>query len=366
TCKTANTATSNEVTMTVNPNVTPSISIATPQTTICEGTNVTFTATQNGGTVQWRRNGSNVGTGGNTFSASNLTNNDKITAVLTSNATCKTANTATSNEVTMTVNPNVTPSISIATNQNSICEGDEYRMIANASEGVIQWFRNETNTGKVGNIYRENSLLNYDIIHAELTNTAICKNTDKAKSNVIIAKVEETKSVTITIESDKTEIQAGDFVNFSSLSNTNGEVKWFVNSEETHLGNAFTTDVLMPGDRIMAKFTPTLNSEDCFKNESVNSNEIIMRQKLVNSLTNSTISIRNGVIPNPNNGKFKIESNLKDFEIEIMNMLGENVMSTNSSQNNAEFDLSAFPSGVYMAVLKSDNKIEHYRIVMNR
>ncbi|MCB9075800.1 MAG: hypothetical protein H6552_09715 [Chitinophagales bacterium] len=62
-CLTGSPATSNEITMTVNPNLPASVSIAaSPATTICAGTNVTFTATPtNGGTTpsyQWKLNGS--------------------------------------------------------------------------------------------------------------------------------------------------------------------------------------------------------------------------------------------------------------------------------------------------------------------
>ena len=66
--------------MAVNPNLTPSVSIASSLgTTICSGNSVTFTATPvNGGNTpayQWKNNGVNVGTNSSTYVVSTLANN---------------------------------------------------------------------------------------------------------------------------------------------------------------------------------------------------------------------------------------------------------------------------------------------------
>ncbi|MBS1505503.1 MAG: gliding motility-associated C-terminal domain-containing protein [Bacteroidetes bacterium] len=126
TCVTSATASSNTITMTVTAIVTPSVSIAAaPGSTICSGTNVTFTATPtNGGgspTYQWKKNGSNVGAGGTTYSDAALANGDVISVVLTSSLTCVTSATATSNTVTMTVN--AIPTATIAASPSPICAG---------------------------------------------------------------------------------------------------------------------------------------------------------------------------------------------------------------------------------------------------
>ncbi|NTW32339.1 MAG: hypothetical protein HGB12_06905, partial [Bacteroidetes bacterium] len=95
-------------TLTVNSNLTASVSIGATATTFCSGTNVTFTATPtNGGSApayQWKVNGSNVGTNSATYSNSSLTNGNTITCVMTSNATpCLAGSPSTSNTLTMTV-----------------------------------------------------------------------------------------------------------------------------------------------------------------------------------------------------------------------------------------------------------------------
>src|SRR4029078_6514773 len=109
TCPSPASVTSNQITMTVNALITPSVSIGASATTICPGTSVNFTATPiNGGTIpsyQWQVNGSNVGTNSPTFTTSSLVNGDVVHVILTSNAPCATPTTATSNNITMTVNP---------------------------------------------------------------------------------------------------------------------------------------------------------------------------------------------------------------------------------------------------------------------
>ncbi len=119
-CPSTATATSNAITMTVNATVTPSVSVvASPAGPICAGTSVLFTATStNGGTTptyQWQVNGTNVGTGGTTYTTTTLANGDIVTCILTSNATCASPLTATSTGITMVVNPiPPTPTISVS------------------------------------------------------------------------------------------------------------------------------------------------------------------------------------------------------------------------------------------------------------
>ena len=70
---------------------------------------VTFTAAATSGGnapgYQWQVNGASAGTDGTTYTSSAFSNNDIVTCILASNATCASPATAVSNPVTMTVYP---------------------------------------------------------------------------------------------------------------------------------------------------------------------------------------------------------------------------------------------------------------------
>jgi large repetitive protein len=99
------------ITVTVNPSLVPSVSITSTSTTICTtapsgSTPVTFTATPvNPGTnpmYQWKNGTTNVGSNSSTYTANSLASGSQISVVMTSNATCGSPVTATSNVITMT------------------------------------------------------------------------------------------------------------------------------------------------------------------------------------------------------------------------------------------------------------------------
>jgi len=135
--------------VTVNPTITPTITISTPVALVCQGTSVTFTAVStNGGPTpnyQWRLTTGastvNVGTNSDTYTMTPL-NGQIVRCIITSSLTpC--AVTATSNLITMTVNPTfVAPTVSA---NQTICNGATPALLTrNAASGgngsyTYQW-----------------------------------------------------------------------------------------------------------------------------------------------------------------------------------------------------------------------------------
>jgi hypothetical protein len=103
-CTTNNPATSNAITMVVDPLQPVSLSISSSVNPFCPGSAVTFTASPiNGGSTpvyQWKVNGINAGTNASTFTY-NPQNNDSVCCILTSNLNCATGNPVSSAKIIM-------------------------------------------------------------------------------------------------------------------------------------------------------------------------------------------------------------------------------------------------------------------------
>ncbi len=181
TCVTSNPATSNLVTMTVNPLLQVNVSIDASAASICSGTLVTFTATPiNEGSLpvfQWKRNGENTGTNSQTYIYA-PTNGDIITCTLTSSlTTCVTGNPASSNPVSINVNPLLPVSVSIAASANPVCSGSSVTFNATSlnqgSVPVYQWKVNGVNSGSNSPVYSYMPS-NNDQVWCTLTSSETC------------------------------------------------------------------------------------------------------------------------------------------------------------------------------------------------
>lgn len=267
-CVSPTTATSNNITMTVSPAPVPSVSIsANPAGPICAGTSVTFTAAPtNGGagpTYQWQVNGVNAGTGA-TFTSSALNNNDAVTVIMTSNATCASPSTATSNTITISVTTNLLPSVSISANPAGlICSGTSVTFTATPTNGgnapTYQWTVNGANSGN-GSTFTSATLNNADVVSVVMTSNATCVSTPTANSNTINMLVLPIVAPTVTIAANPSGvICAGTSVTFTATP-TNGGVptyQWQVNGANSGTGATFTSTTLNNGDNVTVVMTST-------------------------------------------------------------------------------------------------------------
>ena len=221
-CALPNPATSNSVTMSVNSALPTSLSISGLANPVCAGASVTFTATPtNGGTspsYQWKKNGSNVGTNSSTYSYAPA-NNDVITCILTSNASCATGSPATSNSITMMVNSTVPVSLSVSPSANPICSGSSVTMTATPTNGgtspAYQWKKNGINAGTNSSTYSYIPT-NNDIITCTLTSNASCPSGNPALSNAVTLNVMSLQAVSISISPSSNPVCSGNTVTFSA------------------------------------------------------------------------------------------------------------------------------------------------------
>jgi hypothetical protein len=259
TCASPTTATSAGITTTVDPVLVPSVSITSSDADnkICAGTSVTFTpAPTNGGaspSYQWKLNNSNVATGA-TYTTATLANNDVVTVVLTSNATCASPATATSTGITTTVDPILVPSVSIVSNDadNEICAGTSVTFTATPVNGGAtpgyQWKLNGSNVSTSAT-YTTTTLANNDEVTLVMTSTALCASPATATSNLIKMKVNPvlTPSVTITSNDADNKICAGTSVTFTPTPLNGGTTptyQWKINNSNVATGATYTTTTL--------------------------------------------------------------------------------------------------------------------------
>ncbi|MBK9045907.1 MAG: gliding motility-associated C-terminal domain-containing protein [Bacteroidetes bacterium] len=192
--------TSNIITVTIIPVVPVSATITiSPSASFCDGTNVTFTASAvNGGTnpaYQWQVNGVNSGTNSTTFSTSTLASGDVIRVNVSSNGTCVSPVNATSNPITVTVLPLVTPAVSIVANPSGpICAGTIVQFTASPSfqgpSPTYEWLVNGVVTGNNAAVFTSSNLADNDIVRVRLTSSNGCAVPATVNSNAIVMQVD--------------------------------------------------------------------------------------------------------------------------------------------------------------------------------
>lgn len=194
TCQTKAIDTSTGITENVIAYVTPSVSIAASANNICSGTSVTITATPvNPGsspTYNFKVNGASVQNGSSaTYTSSSFADGDVVTCVLTVNNPCQTATTVNSGDITLIVNQNLVPSVTISTPTSTIQSGESALFTATPTNGgaspVYQWKKNGTNVGTNSSTYTDNSIVNNDVISVLLTTNNTCQTSSTAASNTI-------------------------------------------------------------------------------------------------------------------------------------------------------------------------------------
>jgi hypothetical protein len=276
------------VTVNVDPVLVPSVSIAaSPGTSICAGTSVTFTATPtNEGSTpvyQWLKNGGPVGTNSTTYSDNGLLNGDVITLELTSNALCASPTLVTSNTLTMTVNPIQTPVVSISANPGTtICAGTNVTFTASTvDEGtapIYQWYLNGSPVGTNSTTYSNNGLLNGDVVAFVLTNNDPCTTPVSDTSNLLAISVVSsvTPSVSIVVSPGST-ICPGSSATFTATATNAGTLpsyQWFVNATPVGTNSAtYVGSTLVTGDQVLCEVT---SNDPCASPTSINSNTITM------------------------------------------------------------------------------------------
>ncbi len=174
----------------------PTIDItANPGETACTGLPVTFNSTITSGgptpVYKWIKNNVVVGSNSSTYVDAGLNTGDVIYCVLTSNDPCVQVTVDTSNAITMTMVPPVTPTLMVVPDPDSnICAGSPVNFSAVATNTgpspTYQWQKNYVDiVGADQSTYTALNLVAGDVIRCIMTSDAVCAIPSTLTSNTV-------------------------------------------------------------------------------------------------------------------------------------------------------------------------------------
>lgn len=252
--------------ITENTPVAVSVTAAPDQSTVCQGSSVTFTAVPtNGGTpsYQWYLNGSPAGTNQATYTFTPA-NNDQVYVIMTSGLSCTTGNPATSATTTMTVNPSLPVSVTAVPDQNNICLGTGVTFTATPVNGgttpSYQWYLNGSTVGTDAATYAYTPA-NNDVVYVVLTSSlAGCLSGNPASSGTTTMIVSN-NPVSVTIAANQTPICLGSNVTYTATPVNGGTAsyQWYLNGSPAGLDQATYTFTPVNGDQVYVTLTSSLS-----------------------------------------------------------------------------------------------------------
>jgi len=225
--------------VTVTPGDSVLVSIAASADTVCEGIQVTFTASStNGGSnpaYQWKVNANNVGMNNAVFTYMPA-NGDLVKCIMTSSITnCISNNPAISNTIAMVVNPNLPVSVSVSPSVNPVCAGTTVTFTANplnpGTSPIYLWKVNGLTVGTNSPIFSYIPA-NNDVVTCTFTSSENCTSGNPATSAPVFMTVNQLLPVSVNISASSNPFCISSSVIFTALPTNQGSspvYQWKVN-----------------------------------------------------------------------------------------------------------------------------------------
>ena len=264
----------------VNDVLPVSVAIAADQNDVCEGTQVTLTATPvNGGnpSYQWYINGNTAGSDQDTFIYTPA-DGDQVYVVITSDLDCVSGNPATSNTISMLVNDLLPVNVSIDADQNDVCEGTQVIFTAapvNGGNPSYQWYVNNSTVGSDQDTFTYTPA-DGDQVYVVMTSDLGCISDNPATSNTVTMVVNDILPVSVSIVADQNNVCEGTIVSFFPIPVEGGSsptYEWYVNGTFAANGDTYSY-VPSNGDQVYVIMTSSLA---CVSGNPAQSNTIQMQ-----------------------------------------------------------------------------------------
>ncbi|WMJ73990.1 glycosyl hydrolase family 8 [Cytophagaceae bacterium ABcell3] len=283
-CLTTEEAVSEPIIILVSDNITPQVAIeATSPELLCDGETFTaeVTSVTGGGdnpSFDWHVNGLSTGETGDVFNSSSLANGDKITVVMTSNSSCASEPTATSDTLVVNIGDPVTPEATIVASQTTICDGDEIifeidSTIYAGETPSFSWSVNG-NEQETSEVFTTSTLEDGDEVTLTMTSSLTCVTDPVAVSAPIAIAVTDPVTPTVNIAATNTTICNGESVTFTLNQGEhlgNASYSWLVNGVEEGTSDELITSILNDGDAIQLI---AISDEGCVTTDTATSEVI--------------------------------------------------------------------------------------------
>jgi hypothetical protein len=355
-CASPNTASSNEIIISVVESVRPTVEIFSDQSEICAGQKILFKASATGGgsepKFEWFVNNVSVQNSTlNTFSSSDLVDNEKVSCTLTSNSSCASSSTAISNEIIVKVNLAIIPSIQLIYSDDTVCKDAIVKLelqTQNMGTGTIyKWYKNGQLVGG-DNHLNINQLSQDDAIWCSITTQAV-------NCNIEVSAISDTFNANVYPATIFEVFQRGD-----SIFATEGYLaySWYFNEKLIARG---PNNFLVPEKPGLY----TVNITDPNGCAGVYASIDFVPTSIKNSKNNIF-----QIYPNPTDGKIYIQfSNLQKGLIRIYQVNGQEIISPTEVKNLNRYsiDISNYPEGMYIITFEDSKNIWSEKIIkMNR
>lgn len=265
-----------------------SIALTTGTNPGCAGQQLSFTATpQNGGATpayQWLVNGAPQGSNSPVFTAM-LNDNDEVSVQLTSNSSCASPATATSNIIVIehhTITADV--SIQLVSGTLPACDGVPLTFEAFPVNGgtapQYQWLVNSLPAGGAVNpVFTSSALQDGDEVTVTLSSSDVCVDNPYVTSAPIAVSILPTMTpgVFAGISNGSNPGCLDSLVEFTAIVNNHGvnaDHTWFVNNIPAGFGLSYMTNTLQNGD--IVRFRSIATDGACYSSDTMHSAPITM------------------------------------------------------------------------------------------
>ena len=351
---------SNYIVVNVDQSLLPSVSIGLNGNPQCEGENVGFVINEinEGNTAQyeWFVNNQSV-SNSRDYTIINSSDGSTVVLELTSSDECAISNVVFSNELILSLDAMITPSISIKATDLNPCENDEVTVSIDLQGGegtnpVYDWFVNDVKQW-TGLSFVSKTLSGSNQIKLKMTSSAACASVNTVTSNELSVVVKNQVVPSITISSSLMPVCENTAIDFTSNVNPNNTVTWYVNGSFESTGESTSISTLSNNDIVTAG---VLSTENCSIDTEVISNTITAQIDVCTGLSDSD-DIQLSIYPNPVNNELIIQTEGIIEHFSILNISGLEVMKGALSSSSDKINLQELEAGFYLIKMQMNNEV---------